>query len=23
MQEDPCNYVNGNAFQGGAPATEG
>lgn len=23
MQEDPCNYVEGNAFQGGAPATEG
>ncbi|MEP3332603.1 mandelate racemase/muconate lactonizing enzyme family protein [Sedimentitalea sp.] len=23
MQEDPCDYVNGNAFQGGAPATEG
>ena len=22
MQEDPCNYVEGNAFQGGAPATE-
>lgn len=22
MQEDPCDYVNGNAFQGGAPATE-
>jgi len=23
MQEPPCDYVNGNAFQGGAPATEG
>jgi len=23
MQEAPCDYVNGNAFQGGAPATEG
>lgn len=23
MQEDPCDYVNGNAFQGGAPASEG
>lgn len=23
MQEDPCDYANGNAFQGGAPATEG
>ncbi|WP_170790336.1 mandelate racemase/muconate lactonizing enzyme family protein [Ruegeria lacuscaerulensis] len=23
MQEEPCDYVNGNAFQGGAPATEG
>ena len=23
MREDPCDYVNGNAFQGGAPATEG
>ncbi|WP_424985601.1 mandelate racemase/muconate lactonizing enzyme family protein [Microbulbifer sp. S227A] len=23
MQEDPCNYVDGNSFQGGAPATEG
>ena len=23
MQDAPCNYVNGNAFQGGAPATEG
>ena len=22
MQEDPCDYVNGNAFQGGAPAPE-
>lgn len=22
MQEDPCNYVQGNAFQGGAPATK-
>ena len=22
MQEPPCDYVNGNAFQGGAPATE-
>lgn len=22
MQEAPCDYVNGNAFQGGAPATE-
>ncbi|MCB1312652.1 MAG: mandelate racemase/muconate lactonizing enzyme family protein [Sedimentitalea sp.] len=23
MQEEPCDYVHGNAFQGGAPATEG
>ena len=23
MQEDPCDYANGNSFQGGAPATEG
>ena len=23
MQEDPCNYIDGNAFQGGAPASEG
>ena len=23
MQEEPCDYANGNAFQGGAPATEG
>ncbi len=23
MQEEPCNYAEGNAFQGGAPATEG
>ncbi len=23
MQEEGCDYVNGNAFQGGAPATEG
>lgn len=23
MQKEPCDYVNGNAFQGGAPATEG
>ncbi|MFD3190554.1 mandelate racemase/muconate lactonizing enzyme family protein [Sedimentitalea sp. HM32M-2] len=23
MQEDPCDYVQGNAFQGGAPVTEG
>lgn len=23
MQEEPCDYVNGNAFQGGAPAKEG
>ncbi|MDU9002938.1 mandelate racemase/muconate lactonizing enzyme family protein [Sedimentitalea todarodis] len=23
MQEDPCDYVHGNAFQGGAPAAEG
>ncbi len=23
MQEDPCDYANGNAFEGGAPATEG
>ncbi|MDX2485619.1 MAG: mandelate racemase/muconate lactonizing enzyme family protein [Pseudodonghicola sp.] len=23
MREDPCDYVDGNAFQGGAPATEG
>lgn len=23
MQEDPCDYANGNAFQGGAPAKEG
>ncbi len=23
MQEEPCNYIEGNAFQGGAPATEG
>ncbi|WP_171176845.1 mandelate racemase/muconate lactonizing enzyme family protein [Ruegeria sp. HKCCD8929] len=23
MQEDPCNYKGGNAFQGGAPAREG
>jgi L-alanine-DL-glutamate epimerase-like enolase superfamily enzyme len=22
MREEPCDYVNGNAFQGGAPATE-
>ena len=22
MQEEPCDYANGNAFQGGAPATE-
>jgi L-alanine-DL-glutamate epimerase-like enolase superfamily enzyme len=23
MQEEPCDYANGNAFQGGAPASEG
>lgn len=23
MQEDACDYVNGNAFQGGAPVSEG
>jgi galactonate dehydratase len=23
MQDAPCDYVNGNAFQGGAPAKEG
>ncbi len=23
MQEEPCNYATGNAFQGGAPATQG
>ncbi|MEO1790435.1 MAG: enolase C-terminal domain-like protein, partial [Pseudomonadota bacterium] len=23
MQEEPCDYARGNAFQGGAPATEG
>lgn len=23
MQEDPCDYANGNAFQGGAPTNEG
>ena len=23
MQEDPCNFADGNKFQGGAPATEG
>ena len=23
MREDPCDYTNGNAFQGGVPATEG
>jgi len=23
MQEESCNYIDGNAFQGGAPATEG